>query len=238
MILIPAIDLMDGEVVRLLKGEEKTKTSYRAMGDPVKVAKTWEKQGAEYLHIIDLDAALGLGDNRETIRNIVGSTDIPVQLGGGIRSHEYARRILKQGINRIMVGSMAFNNIPVLKMLLSEYGPERIIVALDHSNNIIKTKGWREGTEISVLTALKEYSELGAELFLVTDIERDGTLEGPDIENLRRILTEGYRVIVAGGIGSISDLIRVKELGAEAVILGKALYEGRFNLSDALAEVN
>jgi phosphoribosylformimino-5-aminoimidazole carboxamide ribotide isomerase len=236
--LIPAIDLMDGEVVRLLKGEEKTKTSYRAMGDPVKVAKTWEKQGAEYLHIIDLDAALGLGDNRETIRNILGSTGIPVQVGGGIRSHEYAKTLFEEGVNRIMVGSMAFNNIPILKMILSEYGSERIIVALDHSNNLIKTKGWREGTEISILTALNEYSELGAELFLVTDIERDGTLEGPDIENLRRVITEDYRIIVAGGISSISDLIKVKELGAEAVIVGKALYEGRFNLFDALKKVN
>lgn len=236
--LIPAIDLMDGEVVRLLKGEEKTKTSYRAMGDPVKVAKTWEKQGAEYLHIIDLDAALGLGDNRVTIRNILRSTGIPLQVGGGIRSHEYAKSILEQGVNRIMVGSMAFNNIPILKMLLNEYGPERIIVALDHSNNLIRTKGWREGTEISILTALNEYSELGAELFLVTDIEKDGTLEGPDIENLRRIITGDYRIIVAGGIGSISDLKRVKELGAEAVIVGKALYEGRFNLSAALKKVN
>ena len=238
MMLIPAIDLMDGEVVRLLKGEEKTKTSYRAMGDPVKVAKTWEKQGAEYLHVIDLDAALGLGNNQETIRNILGSTGIPVQVGGGIRSHEYAKSILEEGVNRIMVSSMAFNNVTILKMLLSEYGPGRVIVALDHSNNLIKTRGWREGTEISIITALEEYSELGAKLFLVTDIERDGTLKGPDIENLRRIIKDDYRIIVAGGIGSISDLISVKELGAEAVIVGKALYEGRFNLHDALKRVN
>lgn len=238
MMLIPAIDLMDGEVVRLLKGEEKTKTSYRAMGDPVKVAKTWEMQGAEYLHVIDLDAALGLGNNLGIIRNILESTGIPVQVGGGIRTHEYAKSILEEGVNRVMVGSMAFNNVPILKMLLSEYGPERIIVALDHSNNLIKTRGWREGTEISVLTALEEYSVLGAELFLVTDIERDGTLEGPDIENLRRIIKDDYRIIVAGGIGSVSDLVRVKELGAEAVIVGKALYEGRFNLYDALKRVN
>jgi phosphoribosylformimino-5-aminoimidazole carboxamide ribotide isomerase len=133
---------------------------------------------------------------------------------------------------------MAFNNIPILKMLLSEYGSERIIVALDHSNNLIKTKGWREGTEISILSALNEYSELGAELFLVTDIERDGTLEGPDIENLHRIITGDFKIIVAGGISSISDLIKVKELGAEAVIVGKALYEGKFNLFDALKKVN
>jgi phosphoribosylformimino-5-aminoimidazole carboxamide ribotide isomerase len=235
--VIPAIDIMDGEVVRLLKGNEEAKTSYRSLGNPVDVAKKWVKQGAKYLHIIDLDAALGLGDNRNTIKTIIKAIKVPTQVGGGIRSYEYANSMFDIGVDRIILGSLAMSNTPVLNTLLSEYGARRIVVALDHSNNLIRTEGWKHGTEIKLLSALKKFKDLGVETFLVTNIERDGTLEGPDIGNLRNLSQEKFKIIVAGGISSVNDVIRVKELGVEAVIVGKALYEGRFNLLEVLKEV-
>ncbi|MFP3950649.1 MAG: 1-(5-phosphoribosyl)-5-[(5-phosphoribosylamino)methylideneamino]imidazole-4-carboxamide isomerase [Candidatus Bathyarchaeia archaeon] len=233
MEVIPAIDIMDGSVVRLTRGDPGQKTRY-PQEDPIEFAKFWASQGAKRLHVIDLDAALGRGANKEVITGIAEETQIPIQVGGGIRSRVKAQDLLDRGINRIILGSLAIKDRATLQWLLEEYGADRIIVSLDHSGGTIRIRGWKEETELKLVETLKNYSEMGVKLFLVTDIERDGTLQGPDLETLSELATGGYRLIAAGGIRDVDDLKELDRIGMHAAVVGKALYEGELDLSEAL----
>ena len=236
MMVIPAIDIMDGQVVRLTKGDEEARTNYGDSGSPLDTARRWRREGAEYLHVIDLDATLGRGDNRELVQAIIDDLEIPVQIGGGIRSLESARSLLDEGVARIILGSLAMKSPESVSSLREEYGGDRIVVALDHRRGIVLDKGWKGSTGRPLDEALREFTDLGLKWFLITDTDRDGTLEGPDTETYSK-LSGDASIIASGGVGSLGDLTTLVGTGVEAVVVGKALYEGVFTLPEALSHV-
>jgi len=235
MEIIPAVDLMDGKVVRLVRGDPRTLKAYEHFGDPITVAKKWEQEGADAIHVIDLDAALDRGNNLKTIEKIAHVVKKPVQVGGGIRSLEIAKNLLKTGIARIILGALAFKELHTLTSLLKDFGPERIVVALDYSDDEVMVRGWKATTKLSVDEALARFLSLKVKLFLVTSITRDGTLMGPDYGTLARVCSQpSIDVFASGGVGSLEDLAVLKRVGVRGVVIGKALYEGLFSLKEAL----
>ena len=237
MEIIPAVDIMKGRVVRLVRGDPKQLRSYSKLGDPVSVAKRWEAEGAKFIHVVDLDAALGTERNLEVIESIVRSVEASVQVGGGIRSLEIARKLLLMGVKRVILGSLAFSDPHLVESLLREFGEKKVIVALDHKDDVVMVKGWKTSTKISVDVAAEKFRELGVKIFLVTSIARDGALLGPDIEILSRLCRRGLKVIAAGGVSSIRDILDLKQVGVHGVVIGRALYEGRLSLREALRAV-
>ena len=237
MKLIPAIDLMEGNVVRLHQGESNSMKQYDSLSSPVDIARRWVEEGAELLHIIDLDAAFGRGDNMGVIREISSELGTPIQLGGGIRSEEKARDLLDTGIYRVIIGSMAVRNPEAVYRLLDEYDDNSVSVALDHRNGLLAIDGWRENTGTNLVDAITSFIEKGVKVFLVTSVEKDGTLKGPDVENLGLITKKDATIIAAGGVGSLADLQKLKNTGVSAAVIGKALYEGCFTLREAIESV-
>jgi len=236
--IIPAVDLMEGKVVRLLQGDPRALKAYGHLGDPVTVAKRWEEYGADAVHVIDLDAALDRGSNLDAIRKIAQGVGIPVQVGGGIRTLEAAQSLLRAGINRIVLGSLAFKEPHALKRLLEEFGRERVAVALDHRDGEVMVRGWRTSAKLGVGEAMERFLSLGVNLFLITSIARDGTLRGPDYGILAEMCKRsGVRVMAAGGVSSLEDLITLKGIGVWGVVIGKALYEGVLDLREAVRVV-
>ena len=231
MQIIPAIDIMDGQLVRLTKGDPSTKQQYRTQ-DPVEAAREWANLGADMIHIIDLDAALGKTPNTDLILDIVEEIDIPLQVGGGIRTIETARKLLDGGVGRIILGSMPIKSPKETRMLLEEYGSDRILIALDHKDRYLMVKGWQESTQHRLSQSLRNFTIQGYEWFLVTNIDHDGTLEGPDYKTYTEISTRA-KIIASGGVSSLDDIPRLKKTGVQAVVIGKALYENRFNLAEA-----
>lgn len=234
MQFIPAIDLMDGAVVRLTKGEESSRKGYDTI--PLDAALEWQRQGARIIHIIDLDAAFGKTPNTNLILNIVNKLKIPVQLGGGIRSYEKATELLDKGVRRVILGSMAIKNPEETLWLLDDYGPERVVIALDHRNGLITIQGWQETTEVKLDYVLEKYVEAGLKWFLVTNVDTDGMFSGPDVTTFKRIASKA-NVIASGGVSRLSDLTQLAKIGVKGVVVGKALYEGRFSVSDALQTI-
>lgn len=236
MEVIPAIDLIKGKVIRLSRGEPDSAKSYERFGDPLQVAKKWELEGARYLHLIDLDAATGRGDNRRVVSEIIRGVGIPVQVGGGIRSTAVVEELLKEGAGRVIIGTLAFERDYSMKKLVEKIGCERIMVALDYLEGMVMVKGWKDSTGLSLEQAMEKFLTLGVKLFLLTSISRDGLLIGPDHATLRD-LSKRFKggLFVAGGVGSLNDLTRLKTIGVDGVVVGKALYEARFSLKDALA---
>ena len=234
MYVIPAVDIMGGRVVRLLRGDPKLAKSYEHLGDPIELAKRWESDGAQIIHVIDLDATLGSGENLETIIRIIQSVRVPVQVGGGIRSLERAERLINAGAGRIMLGSLAFKSPESVRFLLKKFGQEKIVVALDHLKGKVMVDGWRKSTYKNLEEAAEMFSAMGVKFFLVTAIQRDGTMSGPDVENLSRVVGLGVNVIASGGIRSLKDIEALRKLGVYGVVVGRALYEGRISLKEAL----
>jgi phosphoribosylformimino-5-aminoimidazole carboxamide ribotide isomerase len=232
--VIPAVDLMSGKVVRLVRGDPKQVTSYERLGDPVSVAKRWETEGAPFIHVVDLDATLELGSNLNVVESILKAVKVPLQVGGGIRTLKLARRLFDIGVNRCVLGSVAFSKPSLIKVLLDEFGENRVVVALDNLEGIVLVRGWKAPTKTALSEAVTKFSEIGVKLFLVTSVARDGTLSGPDLESLSQLCRKGVNVIAAGGIGRLNDLVALKGVGAVAVVVGKALYEGKFSLGEAL----
>jgi len=235
MEVIPAIDLMKGKVVRLFQGDPKTAKIYDQLGEPVAIAKMWEKDGANTLHIIDLDAALDMGNNFAIISKIVDAVNLPIQVGGGIRKLETAENLLKMGISRIILSALAFNEPHILTKIQKKFGNERLIVALDHQNGRVMVEGWKTSTKLGIEEALAKFLDLQIKTFLVTSITQDGTLIGPDVNTLSKVCANPrVNIIAAGGVSSLNDLITLKQIGVKGVIVGKALYEGRFTLKEAI----
>jgi len=235
MEVIPAIDLMKGKVVRLFQGDPKTAKVYDQLGEPVAIAKMWEKDGAKTLHIIDLDAALNLGNNFAIISKIADAVNLPIQVGGGIRKLETAEKLLKMGISRIILGALAFNEPHTLMKLQKKFGDECVMVALDHQDGRVMVEGWKTPTKLGIEEALAKFLDLQIKTFLVTSITKDGTLIGPDINTLSKVcMYPSVSIIAAGGIGSLNDLIVLKRIGVKGVVVGKALYEGVFTLKEAI----
>ena len=230
MKVIPAIDLMSGQVVRLYKGDPKQKTVYS--DDPIEIAKKWEAHGADMLHLVDLDATLGIGSNLEIIKKILEVISIPVEVAGGLRNEALISDVIKIS-NRIVLGTLAFKDKELLKKLLSSFGPEKIVISVDHMDGEIVIHGWQDKTGINLIDSIKEFLEMGFTEFLLTNVNRDGTMEGPDLEYLEQACNlEGTNVIASGGISNVSDVNDVKEKNAFGVILGKALYENKISIEE------
>lgn len=228
MIVIPAIDLRGGRAVRLRRGDPSEETAYDE--DPVALAQRFQEEGARRLHVIDLDAALGEGDNRSTIRDICRSVVVPVQVGGGIRSMDAMRAVSEDGAARAILGTAAAADVSFVARIVEEFA-ERVVVAVDVRGGHVMTNGWREeGPELE--PTLASLDAAGTPRFLVTAIARDGTLEGPDLTLYRQVLSLTERpVIASGGVRNADDVWALRDVGCEAVVTGKALYERTLKLS-------
>lgn len=234
MKVLAAIDIMNGEVVRLIKGDQSTKKVYSK--DPVQVAKKWEKDGADMLHIVDLDAAFGSATNNlSIISDILHAVNIRVQIGGGIRDTDTFERIAKMGFSRIVVGTMAYRNENELRSLSKNYS-DKIVISLDEINGKVMIEGWKSSSDYTVDDAITKFNKLGICNFLLTSIIKDGTLSGPDIVTLNSINTDRKsKIIASGGISNLLDVLRVRAIGCDSVILGKALYEERLEIKKVKA---
>ena len=231
MKIIPAIDLMNGQVVRLYKGDPKQKTVYS--DNPIEIAKKWEANGADMLHIVDLDATLGTGSNISIIKKILEEISIPVEVAGGLRDESLILDVVKIS-NRVVLGTLAFKDKELLKKLLLSLGSEKIVISVDHIDGEIVINGWQDRTGIKLIDAIKEFLEMGFTEFLLTNVSRDGTMEGPDLEFLEQACNLGKtNVIASGGISNIADVKSVQEKNAFGVILGKALYENKISIEEA-----
>jgi phosphoribosylformimino-5-aminoimidazole carboxamide ribotide isomerase len=236
MLVIPAIDLKGGKCVRLLKGEEGTEVVFSE--DPVETAKKWEGCGAELIHVVDLDGAfLGKPRNLDTIKAIRDSVSVDIQVGGGIRSIETVRRYFDIGINRVIIGTAAFNDPQFLSMVCREF-PGRVAVGVDTKGGKLALYGWKMVADVDIEVVLKGLFELGVSLLIHTDVDRDGTMEGINTDSIRRFLAlSPIPVIASGGIASIRDLellSPLEDLGLVGVILGKSIYTGRIDLKEAI----
>jgi phosphoribosylformimino-5-aminoimidazole carboxamide ribotide isomerase len=232
VIVIPAIDLRGGRAVRLFRGDPRAETEYSA--DPVEVAERFESEGARRLHVVDLDAALDVGENRDIVVEICRHVAIPVQLGGGLRSAAAVEAALESGIARAVVGTAAATD-PDLVASLVERFDDRIVVAIDVKDDRVMVHGWREARD-PIEHALPALVRAGAPRFLVTSIRMDGTMDGPDLSLYERALalTRGTPVIASGGIRGAGDVWALRELGVESAVVGKALYVGTLKLSEVV----
>ncbi len=235
MKLIPAIDLMNGKCVRLFKGDFNKRKDFSK--EPREQAQYWESEGAECMHIVDLDAAKsGNPSNDKTIKEIVKTVNIPIQIGGGIRSQERIEQLFSYGIDKVIMGTTAIENKELVKYLSNKF-PGRIIIGIDAKDGRVSTRGWLEQSNILATDLVKEFSSFKIANFIVTDINTDGTLEGTNEVFIKDILNiTDIPVIASGGIGSISDLlslIKFESYGLYGVIVGKALYENKFTINEA-----
>jgi phosphoribosylformimino-5-aminoimidazole carboxamide ribotide isomerase len=231
MIVYPAIDLMGGVAVRLRQGDPARGTTVG--DDPVGLARRWAGEGAEWLHVVDLDGAFG-GEPRhlETVRRICRAVEIPVQVGGGIRRLEHLREALDAGAARVVIGTAALDGV-FLRAALDAAG-ERLAAALDVRDGRVAAAGWTETTDAPVLEAAEMLRAAGMRRIVYTDILRDGMLTGPNIDAARRLITStGCAVIVSGGVGGDADVRAASAIGADGVIIGRALYDGRMTLGGA-----
>jgi len=225
MKVIAAVDIMEGSVVRLVKGDPAKKVVYSS--DPVETAKKLEVAGADMLHIVDLDAALSNGSNAELFAKIAEAVKIPVQVAGGIRNPEKVEKLLLKAA-RVVLGTMAYSEPEVVRKLAKK-NPGRIVVSIDQIDNNVMIKGWKESTGLRVSDAISQFASMGLDEFLLTSIERDGTLQGPDIRVLAEAASSA-RIIASGGISSIEDIVRVRSVGCSSVILGKAMYDRKVSI--------
>jgi phosphoribosylformimino-5-aminoimidazole carboxamide ribotide isomerase len=231
MKIISAVDIMGGSVVRLVKGEADSKVIYS--NDPLEIAKKWEAAGADMLHVVDLDAVLSIGSNSELVSKIAAAVQIPVQVSGGIRTIEAVDDMLAKA-TRVVIGTMAYNEPEAVKKLAKKYA-NRIVVSIDQKNGVVMMKGWKESTGTKVTDAISQFKAIGIHEFLLTSIERDGTLEGPDMQILAEAADSGSKIIASGGIARVEDIVKVRNVGCSAVILGKAMYDGKISIEKAKA---
>ena len=221
---------MDGQVVRLVQGRPENKTVYS--NNPLEIAQKWEKQGADMLHIVDLDATLSLGTNLELIKKITKNVSIPVQVAGGLRSESLISTALDFA-NRIVLGTLAFKEKPLTIDLGKKFGHNRLVISADHHDGKIVTNGWTQSSTIPLIDAIIDFKKNGFSEFLVTNISTDGMLQGPDLQNLSLACNQNVNVIASGGISKPSDISDVKKCNAFGVILGKALYDNKITIEEA-----
>ncbi len=231
-----AIDLLGGSAVTLKQGKEEMKTTWKQ--EPLEVAARWEREGADGLHIVDLDAAFGKGSNRETILAIIRGAKIPVEVGGGVRSAADVDFWLKSGAERVILGTLAYKGPDTLAKLLVKYGPEKIVVASDYSGGKVVTRGWTQSQNITVLEAATMLEAAGVVNLLATSVGQDGMATGPDIGTLESLCAlRSLRILASGGIRNAQDLKEIEKRGAAGAIIGRALYDGGVKLKEARALV-
>ena len=233
MIIFPAIDMKDGKCVRLEQGLFDKVTVFGE--DPVEMAKKWEREGGEFLHLVDLDGAKdGVPKNLEIIKDICKNINIPIQLGGGIRNKETVKILLDAGVTRVIVGTMAINDMELLKELVDEYG-ERIVVSIDAKDGLVAVDGWVNVSEVDSIDLVRELDKIGVKTIVYTDIAKDGMMEGPNFD-IYKTLAENTNidVIASGGVSTINNVKKLKTMDMYGAIIGRALYTGDIKLKDAL----
>jgi phosphoribosylformimino-5-aminoimidazole carboxamide ribotide isomerase len=230
MKVIAAVDIMGGSVVRLVRGNPANKVEYS--NDPVETARKWETVGADMLHIVDLDAAFSTGSNSELIAKISQAVRIPLQIAGGIRSLEKAEEMLSMA-SRVVIGTMAYREPEVIRKLVKK-NADRVTISVDQMGGMVMVKGWKESTGTTVADAILQFLAVGVDEFLLTSIDRDGTLQGPDIKTLADAAVSA-RIIASGGISSIEDVIKIRSAGCSSVIIGKAMYDGKVSIEKVKA---
>ncbi|MCM8819461.1 MAG: 1-(5-phosphoribosyl)-5-[(5-phosphoribosylamino)methylideneamino]imidazole-4-carboxamide isomerase [Candidatus Omnitrophica bacterium] len=234
MLIIPAIDLFDGKVVRLTQGRLDTAKIYS--NNPLEVARNFKEQGAEFLHIVDLSAAFEKGDNFLAIEEILSKVKIKIQVGGGIRTIKKAKRLIKIGVKRVIVGTKSLDET-FLDKLCKEIGPQKVIVSVDVKDKNIAIKGWRKKTKLDVFEFIKRLHNKKLRWIIYTDILKDGTLSGVNLENIKKLsIFKNLNILISGGISCLEDLMKIKKEASFlwAVIVGKAIYENKINLKDAI----
>ena len=232
-----AIDLLSGSVVTLKQGKEAMKTTWKE--GAVDVAAKWEREGADGLHIIDLDAAFGKGSNRRTISRILERAKIPVEVGGGVRSRATAESLLESGAARVILGTLAYKEPETLSGLLRQWGSKKIVVASDYESGKVVTSAWTASLDVGVLEAARRFEAAGVVNLLATAVGLDGMAAGPDLEMIRALCTSTrkLRIIASGGIRNVGDLLEIERTGAAGAVVGRALYDGGVNLGDAKSAV-
>ena len=237
MLVIPAVDIMDGKCVRLVRGDpSKLKVYY---DDPIEAVEKWVMEGAELIHVVDLNAALGKGENTDIIRKIVQTVPVKVQVGGGLRTFEKAMKLLKSGVFRVIFGTNLLLNPEVILKTVKDFGSERVAVALDLKDGKIMFGGWKKSVKTDFLEMARLAEEtLHVGMIIFTSVNRDGTLRGPSIQYAKKLLkTVKIPIVASGGISSLPDLVRLSKIGAYGAIVGTALYEGKFSLKEAVEAV-
>ena len=233
MRLYPAIDMIDGQCVRLVQGDYSQKTTFSE--DPLAVALRWQEQGGEFIHLVDLDGARnGEIPNFDTVCHIAKALDIPVEIGGGIRDMHAVSQYLEHGVERVILGTAAIKSPKFVKEAVREYG-KRIVVGIDAKDGMVAVNGWEEVSRVSALSLAKQMEEIGVSTLIYTDIATDGMLKGPNLiamQEMAEYVT--VDVVASGGVSSLKDLEKLKKTGVEGAIVGKALYTGHINLEDAV----
>ncbi|MBS7645037.1 MAG: 1-(5-phosphoribosyl)-5-[(5-phosphoribosylamino)methylideneamino]imidazole-4-carboxamide isomerase [Candidatus Bathyarchaeia archaeon] len=232
MIILPAVDLMEGLCVRLVRGDPSSRTIY---GDPVEIAKGFEGEGAEWIHLVDLDAAMGLGDNSSLVARIVEEVEVKVEVAGGIRSLEKASRLVEAGASRVVLGTSAIRDPSFIRSVSEAIGSERVSMAVDVKNGVVMVEGWKKEAGLEYPAVIEILNDYPFSTLILTCVEVDGTLQGPNLEVIGESLKISEKqVYAAGGIGSLEDLKTLARIGVKGAIIGKALYEGRIRLREAL----
>ena len=236
MIIFPAIDIRDGKCVRLFKGDFNQETVFS--DKPEEMAEKWQAEGAEFLHLVDLDGALaGKSQNLATVKKIIAAVNIPVELGGGIRTMENIDEVLALGVKRVILGSVAVKNLELVKEACAKYG-ERIVVGIDAKDGIVAVDGWGVSGNVDVITLAKEMAKVGVKTIIYTDISRDGTLAGVNVEATAKLAREsGINIVASGGVKSTADikaLLPYEKDGIEGVIVGKSIYMKTLDLAEAI----
>ena len=234
MQLYPAIDLKNGQCVRLKQGEFKEITVYSDA--PEEVAALWQSRGATFLHLVDLDGALaGYSVNRDVIKKIADTVSIPIEIGGGIRSEEAIESMLSLGVARVIIGTRAVENPEFLGEMVKKFGPERIVAGVDAKDGMVAVEGWEKISTISASDLCGRMKEYGIQHIVYTDIARDGMLSGPNVAYTKKLTDDtGLDIIASGGMSSMEDLRQLYEAGVKGAIIGKALYEKRIDLKSAI----
>jgi phosphoribosylformimino-5-aminoimidazole carboxamide ribotide isomerase len=241
MLIFPAIDLRNGKCVRLVQGRAKDETIYDE--DPVAVALRWKKDGAEWLHLVDLDGAFA-GEPRQlsVVREIIKNAALPAQLGGGIRTLDQMREAFKAGVERVILGTVAVTGPDLVRRACAAFGWERVVVGIDARDGFVAVKGWQDLSSRHFLDVARQMHDLGCRRVVFTDTSKDGMLTGPNIQATGKLAEEtGLSVIASGGVSSLEDIYalgHLEQLGVEGVIVGKALYEEKFTLREAILAAN
>ncbi len=237
MLVIPAVDVMQGKCVRLVKGDPTKMKVY--FYNPVEAASGWAYQGAQLIHLVDLDAAIGIGQNIETIGKIIKDVPVKTQVGGGIRTLEKAEKLFRLGASRVIFGTACILNSTLLEEAVKRFGSERIAAAVDTTRRgKVTFHGWRTRSAVNYLDLARSVEVMGVGTIIFTSVSVDGTLKGPPIEQIRRVVSAvGTPVVASGGIGNLTDLVNVARTGVEGAIVGTALYEEKFTLEQAMEAV-
>ena len=234
MIIFPAIDIKDKKCVRLTQGDFDKVNVYGE--DPSLMAKKWADDGAEFIHVVNLNGSRDeIGINDETLSKVAKSVDVPIQVGGGIRDEKRVKELLDLGINRAIVGTMAIENKELLKELIEKYKADKIVVSIDAKNGKVATHGWEKVSDIDSVDLCKELEQIGVKTIVYTDISKDGMLEGPNFDIYKELSQKtSLDIIASGGVTSIDDVKRLLDMNMYGAIIGKALYDNRIDLKEVL----